>query len=130
MYTSLLYLNIPYIEEIKNSVFYRYFHLRTTPKDNHILDIRLDAGRNLYNACLVEALKQLARMRNSNEWRSARIMNKGKQRTERSIQSKIWSQSCQLESSLKEPSNGFGNSENKDKNNCSYSKYIFFCSTY
>jgi putative transposase len=36
-----------------------------------MLDIRLEAGRHLYNACLGEALKRLAAMRRSEKWRIA-----------------------------------------------------------
>jgi len=65
----------------KTPSFIHEFQLKTTPKDNRILDIRLDAGRNLYNACLGEALKRLARMRSSREWQRAGKMSKGGQRT-------------------------------------------------
>ena len=66
----------------KTPFFHRVeFQLKTTPKDNRILDIRLDAGRNLYNACLGEALKRLARMRSSPEWQRAGKMSKCGQRT-------------------------------------------------
>ena len=39
--------------------------LRTTPHDAAVLEVRLDAARNLYNACLQEALRRLDLMRES-----------------------------------------------------------------
>jgi putative transposase len=45
-----------------------------------MLDIRLEAGRHLYNACLGEALKRLAAMRRSEKWRTAIKKKKSKLR--------------------------------------------------
>ncbi|HTP03809.1 MAG TPA: hypothetical protein VMM54_01475 [Nitrospirota bacterium] len=53
----------------------------TTPKENRILEVRLNAGRNLYNACLSEALTRLNAMRGSDEWKTAWNMPHGKART-------------------------------------------------
>ena len=57
------------------------FQLVTTRKDNRMLAIRLEAGRHLYNACLGEALKRLAAMRQSEKWRTAIKKKKSKLRT-------------------------------------------------
>lgn len=56
--------------------------LRTSAADERALEIRLNAARQIYNACLGEALRRLALMRQSREWQSARAMPKGKQRTD------------------------------------------------
>jgi putative transposase len=67
-------------KKTKTPSFIHEFQLITTPKDNHIPDTRLDAGRHLHNACLGEALKRLTAMRRSKEWHTARTMTKGKKR--------------------------------------------------
>jgi len=56
------------------------FQLVTSPKEDRILEVRLNAGRNLYNACLSEALTRLNAMRGSDEWKTARNMPHGKAR--------------------------------------------------
>jgi putative transposase len=45
-----------------------------------MLDIRLEAGRDLYNACLGAALKRLASIRRSEKWRTAIKKKKSKLR--------------------------------------------------
>lgn len=42
--------------------------LKTTPLQESIILVRLDAGRQLYNACLGESLKRLALIRQSKEY--------------------------------------------------------------
>jgi transposase len=61
--------------------FIHELQLVTIPKDNQILEIRLDAGRQLYNSCLGEAMRHLSVMRSSQEWQAARTMPKSKERT-------------------------------------------------
>ncbi|HTP06577.1 MAG TPA: transposase, partial [Nitrospirota bacterium] len=61
--------------------FIHEFQLVTTPKEDRILEVRLNAGRNLYNACLSEALTRLSAMRGSDAWKTARNMPHGKART-------------------------------------------------
>ena len=39
--------------------------LRTTKADERALSVRLEAARNIYNACLLEALRRRDRMRES-----------------------------------------------------------------
>jgi len=51
--------------------------LRTTAADERALAIRLDAARNIYNACLAEALRRLDCMRESKAWQAARKLPKG-----------------------------------------------------
>jgi putative transposase len=63
----------------KTPTFIAEFQLRTTPADERALRIRLDAGRNIYNAALGEALRRLDLMRESKAYRAARAM-KGKDR--------------------------------------------------
>jgi len=60
--------------------FIHEFQLVTTPKENRILEVCLNAGRNLYNACLSETLTRLHAMRGSDAWRTARDMPHGKAR--------------------------------------------------
>ena len=47
-----------------------------------MLNVRLEAGRYLYNACLGEAMKRLAAMRSSKKWRSAIKKKKSRLRTD------------------------------------------------
>jgi hypothetical protein len=61
--------------------FIHEFQLVTTPKENRILEVCLNAGRNLYNACLSETLTRLHAMRGSDAWRTARDRPHGKPRT-------------------------------------------------
>ncbi len=61
------------MEEMSStSSFILELPVRITPHDAHILDLRLDAGRQLYNACLGEALRRLDLMRESKVWKEAR----------------------------------------------------------
>jgi putative transposase len=60
--------------------FVAEFPLRTTAADERALGIRLDAGRNIYNAALGEALRRLDLMRESRAWRITRAMPKGRER--------------------------------------------------
>ena len=62
--------------------FIAEFPLSVTSADDAELCIRLDAARNIYNACLGESLRRLKLMRESRTWRAARAMPKGKARTE------------------------------------------------
>jgi putative transposase len=64
------------------STFVAEFQLRTTAADERALRIRLDAGRQIYNAALGEALRRLDLMRESRSWQAARAMPKGKERNE------------------------------------------------
>ena len=66
----------------KTPSFVAEFPLRTSPSDERELAIRLDATRNVFNACLGESLERLARMRASVEWALARALpKKTKERT-------------------------------------------------
>ena len=56
--------------------------LKTTPHDRAVLDVRLDAARNLYNACLGESFLRLDLMRESKAYQAAMVMPKGKARNE------------------------------------------------
>ncbi len=66
----------------KTDTFIHGLPLKTTPSDGAILDVRLDAARNLYNACLRESLRRLDLMRESKLYKSARELPKGKARNE------------------------------------------------
>ncbi len=44
------------LNKSKTPSFIHEFLVITTHKDNRILDVRLEAGRHLYNACLVSAV--------------------------------------------------------------------------
>ncbi len=50
--------------------------LATTPRQESALAKRFEAARQIYNACLGEALKRLRRMRESRDWQRARAMQK------------------------------------------------------
>ncbi|HSW65197.1 MAG TPA: transposase [Dissulfurispiraceae bacterium] len=62
--------------------FIAELRLQTSPSDAHKLNTALEAGRALYNACLQESLKRLALMRQSKAYQRARLLPKGKDRTE------------------------------------------------
>ena len=57
------------------------FPLRTSAANERVLAVRLEAARHIYNACLGEALKRLALMRQSTDWQAARALPKGTART-------------------------------------------------
>ncbi len=56
--------------------------LNTTAGDGRDLSVRLDAARQIYNAVLGECLRVLALMRESRDWRRARAMPKGQDRSD------------------------------------------------
>jgi putative transposase len=60
----------------KTPSFIAEFPLATTPADEQELSIRLDAARNVYNACLGESLRRLDLMRESKAWQAAQAMPK------------------------------------------------------
>ena len=55
--------------------------LRVNDQQNRFLEKAFEFGRTLYNATLGTALGRLQRMRETQEWRGARDMPKGKERT-------------------------------------------------
>ena len=55
--------------------------LRVNDQQNRFLEKAFEFGRTLYNATLGTALGRLQRMRETQEWRVARDMPKGKERT-------------------------------------------------
>ena len=61
--------------------FIAEFPLPTTAADERALRIRLDAGRNIYNAALGEALRRLDLMRESRASQAARALPKGRERS-------------------------------------------------
>jgi putative transposase len=67
----------------KTPSFIAEFPLLTTPVDERELSIRLDAARNIYNACLGESLRRLDLMCESKAWQAAQAMPK---HTERAIE--------------------------------------------
>jgi putative transposase len=67
----------------KTPSFIAEFPLLTTPADERELSIRLDAARNIYNACLGESLRRLDLMRESKAWQAAQAMPK---HTEKAIE--------------------------------------------
>jgi putative transposase len=56
--------------------------LKTDPVQESTILVRLDAGRQLYNACLGECLMRLDLLRQSKEFQQIRILPKGKVRTQ------------------------------------------------
>jgi hypothetical protein len=65
----------------KTPSFVAEIPLRTTAADEAALEMRLDVARNVYNAALGESLRRLDLMRESLEWRRARVMPKGEPRS-------------------------------------------------
>ncbi len=60
----------------KTASFVAEFPLRTTPADEAVLALRLDAARNVFNVSLGEALRRLKLMRESLDWQRVRTMPK------------------------------------------------------
>jgi putative transposase len=54
--------------------------LKVTPAQSKKLEKRLDAARQIYNACLGEGLVRLGLMRESRDWQRARSMPRGAER--------------------------------------------------
>jgi len=54
--------------------------LVTTPQQERVLEVRLDVARQVYNACLGEALRRLCLMRQSVDYQRARKLPKGRER--------------------------------------------------
>jgi putative transposase len=54
--------------------------LVTTPQQERVLEVRLDVARQVYNACLGEALRRLSLMRQSVDYQRARKLPKGRER--------------------------------------------------
>ena len=65
----------------RTPTFIAEFQLRTTPVDERALRIRLDAGRNIYNAALGEALRRLDLMRESRAYQAASKLPRGNKTT-------------------------------------------------
>jgi len=61
--------------------FIHEISLKTLPEDERELDIRLEASRHLYNACLKESLRKIALIRQSRNWQRARTLLKSKENT-------------------------------------------------
>ncbi len=55
--------------------------LKTTSVQETIILTRLEAGRQLYNACLGESLKRLDLFRQSREFQKVIVLSEGKERT-------------------------------------------------
>ncbi len=64
----------------KTPSFVCEFEVRTTSKDRCVLRSRLEAGRQLYNAVLGEAIRRLARMRRDPAFEQAKALSKGPSR--------------------------------------------------
>ena len=63
-----------------SDAFIHEIPLKATPHDLAVLDVRLEAARQLYNACLRESLRRLELMRESKQYQSATDLPKGKLR--------------------------------------------------
>ncbi len=62
--------------------FVQEFEVRASPRDLRVLRSRLEAGRQLYNAILGEALRRLFRMRRDPAFAAAKALPRGKSRSE------------------------------------------------
>lgn len=65
----------------KTPSFVMELPLNTSPVQESEVLVRLEAGRQLYNACLGEALKRLNLLRQSKEFQQIRTLPEGKNRT-------------------------------------------------
>jgi putative transposase len=68
------------VGRVKTPTFIAEFPLVTTPDQEGELLIRLSAARNLYNACLGEALRILTLMKQSKAWQHCRTLKKNQGR--------------------------------------------------
>ncbi len=57
--------------------------MKTTSIQENIILTRLEAGRQLYNACLGEALKRLDLIRQSKDFQKIKILPAGEERTDK-----------------------------------------------
>lgn len=65
----------------KNASFITELPLQTNDRQERVLLVRMDAARQVYNACLGESLKRLKLMRESKQYQAVRKMRSGKRRT-------------------------------------------------
>ena len=56
--------------------------VEATPSEERVILARLESARQVYNACLGEALKRLRLLRQSKAYQRARKLPKGKKRTQ------------------------------------------------
>jgi hypothetical protein len=69
------------MESRKNPTFITEYPLRVDAAQERVLLVRMDAARQIYNACLGESLKRLRLMRESRIYQAARKMRYCKQRS-------------------------------------------------
>ena len=94
--------------------------LRITPHDVRILEVRLNAGRQLYNACLGEALRRLDLMRESKAWKEARTCRDKEERRKlfRSIQEKYGFSDYEIQAFAIETKNACWIEDHLDTHTC------------
>jgi putative transposase len=63
------------MSKASNDSFIHDIALNTTLQDERELDIRIESGRHLYNACLGECLRQIALIRQSHLWQKAKRLS-------------------------------------------------------
>jgi len=66
--------------KFQDDCFVLLLPLVTTPQKERVLEVRLDVARQVYNACLGEALRRLNLMRQSVDYQRARKLPKGRER--------------------------------------------------
>ena len=88
----------------KTPSFIAEFPLATTRADERELPIRLDAARQIYNACLGESLRRLDLMRESKAWQAAQAMpkhsasnNKARADAFKAVEDKFEFNSCSIQ---------------------------------
>ena len=103
----------------KSPSFIAEFPLATIRADERELSIRLDAARNVYNACLGESLRRLDLMRESKAWQAAQAMTKHSAQAINKSKDK-----AQLKADNKARADAFKAVENKfEFNSCSIQKF-------
>ena len=65
----------------RTSSFVAEFPLVTSPEQERALAVRLEAARQIYNACLGESLRRLELVRQSRDWQQACTLKKSRNRT-------------------------------------------------
>jgi len=103
----------------KTPSFIAEFPLATTRADERELSIRLDAARQIYNACLGESLRRLDLMRESKAWQAAQAMPKHSAQAINKSKNK-----AQLKADNKARADAFKAVEDKfEFNSCSIQKF-------
>lgn len=69
------------MSKVSSDSFIHEIALKATPQEKKELNVRLEASRHLYNACLGESFRKISLIRQSRYWQKARTLVKSKEHT-------------------------------------------------